>query len=114
MMAYQVPTPRGGKSEKPSMVTTLAFCLFMAGLMAVSLWWGLTNLTPSEAERREGIRTHDSLAATYTYDGEVIRWYVFTDPDSSVQYLVNDRGGCTPRIDQYGNIVGVQTWSDYE
>ena len=61
MMAYQVPTPRGGKSEKPSMVTTLAFCLFMAGLMAVSLWWGLTNLTPSEAERREEFRTHDSL-----------------------------------------------------
>ena len=45
--------------------------------------------------------SHDSLGPTYLYDGQsVIRWYVFTDPDSGVQYLVNDRGGCTPRLER--------------
>lgn len=45
--------------------------------------------------------SHDSLGPTYLYDGKsVIRWYVFTDPDSGVQYLVNDRGGCTPRLEK--------------
>lgn len=51
--------------------------------------------------------THDSLAPTYTYDGEVIRWYVLVDPDTDVQYLVNDRGGCCVRLDAYGRPMGV-------
>lgn len=51
--------------------------------------------------------THDSLAPTYTYDGEIIRTYVFTDPDTGVEYLVNDRGGCTPRLDGHGDVMGV-------
>lgn len=51
--------------------------------------------------------THDSLAQTYTHDGEVIRWYVLVDPDTSVQYLVNDRGGCCPRLNVDGTTMGV-------
>ena len=51
--------------------------------------------------------THDSLAPTYTYDGEIIRWYVLQDPDYGIEYLVNDRGGCYPRLDPHGNVIGV-------
>lgn len=108
------PTPRG-RQDVPSGATTALFCLFMFALLALSLWWGITHLMPAESDKpKEAIVKHDSLAPTYTHDGEIIRWYVFTDPDSSVQYLVNDRGGCTPRLNQYGNVVGVQTSNDYD
>lgn len=43
--------------------------------------------------------THDSLQISYTYDEDKqIRWYVFVDPDTNVEYLFNDLGGCTPRL----------------
>ena len=44
---------------------------------------------------------------TYTYDGEIIRTYVLTDPDTGIQYLEGDRGGICPRLDRYGNVMGV-------
>lgn len=113
---YPTPTPRDGKQRNvPSSATTIVFCLFMLALLSFSVWWGLTHVLPTEAERRpEKVIMHDSLAPTYTYDGEIIRWYVLVDPDTSVQYLVNDRGGCTPRLDQFGNVIGVQTWYNEE
>jgi hypothetical protein len=51
-----------------------------------------------------------SLAISHTYNGEEVRWYVFVDPETSVQYLFNDRGGMYPRLDKYGEIIGVETW----
>lgn len=44
--------------------------------------------------------THDSMTVTYTYDGEAIRYYVMTDPDTQRQYIVNDRGGMCLRQPQ--------------
>lgn len=41
--------------------------------------------------------THDSMCAIHTYDGETIRFYVMTDPDTQIQYIVNDRGGMCVR-----------------
>ena len=74
-------------------------------LVIVVMWWF--------AKKVEGVRrtapypSHDSLAPTYLYDGQsVIRWYVFIDPDTGIQYLVNDRGGCTPRLDASGKQMG--------
>lgn len=104
------PTPREPQ-PKPSDLATALFCIFMIVLLCVCAWWGMTHMLPTEAEQRpEHKITHDSLAPTYTYDGETIRWYVFIDPDTDVQYLVNDHGGCTPRLDQYGGIIGVQSY----
>lgn len=37
----------------------------------------------------------------------VIHRYVLQDPDYGIEYLVNDRGGCYPRLDPYGNVIGV-------
>lgn len=108
------PTPREGR-RIPSDAAIAALILLLGSVIACSLAWGASHLPQTEAEQRpEHVITHDSLVPTYTYDGEVIRWYVMVDPDTSVQYLVNDRGGCTPRLDQYGNIIGVQTWYESE
>lgn len=108
------PTPRGER-KRPSTAAVVFLTLLIGSVLAIVAWRGLTHEPPNEAEQRpEAVITHDSLAPTYTYDGEVIRWYVLIDPDTSVQYLVNDRGGCTPRLDQYGNVIGVQTWKDLE
>lgn len=107
------PTPRDSK-PRPSTASVVLLTLLLGTMLSVAAWWGITHKLPTEAEQRPVRKiTHDSLAPTYTYDGELtIRWYVFTDPDTSVQYLVNDLGGCTPRLDQYGHVIGVQTWRD--
>ena len=104
------PTRRHDQKEPSGLIPLFAVLIL---IILGSLAWGITHQPPTEAELRPAAKiTHDSLAPTYTYDGEIIRWYVFIDPESSVQYLVNDRGGCTPRLDQYGNIVGVQYWNE--
>lgn len=99
-MTRTYPTRRKRRDASYDPVLVLFFLLLCLGILA-SVTWGLTHITPTETEQTQAQVhkiTHDSLAPTYTYDGEVIRWYVFTDPDTDVQYLVNDRGGCTPRL----------------
>lgn len=56
--------------------------------------------TPVEVEEPAKITqpTMSPLGPVYTEDGNTIRMYVFTDPDTDIQYLVSDRGGVTPRI----------------
>lgn len=113
MMASTRPTPREPQN-RPSSIATVLICLLVIAILGVCSWWGFTHTLPTEAEQRPELKiTHDSLAPTYTYDGELtIRWYVFIDPDTNVQYLVNDLGGCTPRLDEYGNVMGIQYWYD--
>lgn len=92
----------------PSDGSVVTFCPVMILIIGLVVWWGLSKAYPPQDEAAGAhIVTHDSLAPTYTYDGEVIRWYVLVDPDMDVEYLVNDRGGCTPRLDRYGNVMGV-------
>ena len=100
------PTPRR-RGRRPGDVATALFCLLMLALLGISLWVGLSGA--GEHDKTHAVRavTHDSLAPTYTYDGEGIRWDVLVDPDTEVQYLVNDRGGCCARLDAYGRPMGV-------
>lgn len=73
-------------------------------MIALALW--MADRAESRM-RATPYPSHDSLAPTYLYDGKsVIRWYVFIDPDTGMQYLVNDRGGCTPRLDASGREMG--------
>lgn len=65
---------------------------------------GLVWVTQPVTEKKQQLR-HDSLEATLTNDGTYIRWYVFVDPDTGAEYLVNDRGGCTPRLDKDGTPI---------
>lgn len=107
MMAGR-PTPRSPRT-RPSGAAVALVAMMLFAVLALAVSWALSHNLPTEAERRpEHVITHDSLAPTYTYDGEVIRWYVLTDPDTGVQYLVNDRGGATPRLDRYGRTMGVE------
>lgn len=102
------PTPRSPKA-RPAGAAVALVALMLVGALALAVLLALPHDLPAEAEQRpERVITHDSLAPTYTYDGEVIRWYVLTDPDTGVQYLVNDRGGATPRLDRHGRVVGVE------
>lgn len=100
------PTPRRRKVVPGDLAVAL-FSLAMIVLCGLAVRWGLTQAMP-EAEERATVPvvSHDSLAATHTHDGEVIRWYVLVDPDTKVEYLVNDRGGCCPRMDRYGKVMG--------
>lgn len=78
-----------------AVAAALAVGIMMAATGAVIDALGIVE--PTVAEAAESGPTHDSLGVTYTHDGEAIRWYVFADPDTGVQYLVNDRGGCVRR-----------------
>lgn len=114
-MGSRRPTPRG-RREVPSNAATIAFCLLMIALIAFAATWGMTHTLPTEAEQRPVHKiTHDSLCATYTYDGEVVRWYVFVDPDYGTQWVYNDHDWrAFPRIGADGTQIGVQNQSDYE
>ena len=109
-MSGRRPTPRGD-AKRPSDLAVASVCVALVLLVGLFAWIGYVLTRPEEEETElpahEAKVTHDSLAPTYTYDGEIIRWYVLVDPDSNVQYLVNDRGGCCVRLDSYGNVMGV-------
>lgn len=112
MSSYGEYRPRR-KKERPSAAAVVLLVCILGTILSVILLVSITQETseplPDEAPAPAGATIkHDSLAPTYTHDGEIIRWYVFTDPDSGVQYLVNDRGGCTPRLGTNGHVMGVQ------
>lgn len=101
-MSYQTPTPRQSRDLPPMWLAVLFALLFLAVVAAIQWLSGCDKV----ADEKPTI-THDSLAPTYTYDGEVIRWYVFVDPDEHVQYLYNDHSWvATPRLDRNGDVMG--------
>ena len=61
-------------------------CMLVIGLLGLFSWLGMRFVHLPEEEPRQELPTHrvthDSLAPTYTCDGEVIRWYVLVDPTS--------------------------------
>ena len=109
-MSSRRATPRRPR-KRPSDLAVALVCMLLVGLLGLFTWIGMKLTQPAEEEPKQELPTHrvthDSLAPTYTYDGEVIRWYVLVDPDFGIQYLVNDRGGCCVRLDSYGNVMGV-------
>ena len=111
--SYGRPTPRE-RREVPSDATVTLFVLVMALVVILGVWWGISHTTPvttQETTQSTPVITHDSLAPSYTYDGTIVRWYVFTDPDHNVEYLFNDLGGVTPRLNESGVPVGVVEYS---
>ena len=108
-MSGRRPTPKSD-ARRPSDLAVASVCVALIFLVGLFAWIGYMLTRPEEEPElpaHEVTVTHDSLAPTYTYDGEIIRWYVLTDPDFGIQYLVNDRGGCCVRLDSYGNVMGV-------
>lgn len=105
----RVPAPRDRPREAPGTGACVIVCLaVMAALVGIA-WLGLRDTCPTDGEtpKTATVERHDSMAYTRTHDGEVIRVYVVTDPDTQVQYVVSDRGGIAPRLDRYGTPMGV-------
>lgn len=80
--------------------------LFVAGAVTYVLWH---NYKANQAAHDEAMRrpTMDSMSYTYTSDGDMIKTYVVTDPDTGIQYVVTDHGGITPRLGRDGSVMGV-------
>lgn len=94
----RVPAPR--HDFVPSNASAVVVALIAIALMMGFAAWAYTSNL--ETAKDAGVRaerpiTHDSMSIVHTYDGEEIRFYVMTDPDTGVQYIVNDRGGMCPR-----------------
>lgn len=92
----RVPAPR--HDVVPSNGSTLALVVVaLVLIIGVGVWAWLNQreviAASKAAEQTEHLITHDSMTAIHTYNGETIRFYVMTDPDTGVQYIVNDRGG---------------------
>lgn len=110
---YEPYHPRRQK-ERPSAAAVVLLVCLLGAIVSTLLLLSIAKETSkpiadeAPAPPKASKITHDSLAPTYTYDGEIIRTYVFTDPDSGVQYLVTDAGGITPRLGKNGHIIGVQ------
>ena len=84
---------RSGGPASVALGLVVCAALAVACLFIVSV----VNRAKPKAEEQQQAKpkgpTHDSMCVTYTYDGEAIRYYVMTDPDTQRQYIVNDRGG---------------------
>lgn len=94
----RVPAPR--HDYVPSNATTVVVALIAVALIMGFAAWAYTSSL--EATNDAGVQserpiTHDSMTIVHTYDGEEIRFYVMTDPDTGVQYIVNDHGGMCSR-----------------
>lgn len=71
---------------------TIAAAVVLVTITIIVLW-SMTRKPQSGNEAAKTGPRHDSMCVSYTYNGEAIRWYVVTDPDTQRQYLFNDRGG---------------------
>lgn len=107
-MGYETPRPRTDAEPRdiPPLVQVLLFVIAVVVALGMTVHAACVTRVRAQADEKPTI-THSSLAPTYTYDGEVIRWYVFVDPDTGVQYLYNDHSWvATPRLDRDGEQMG--------
>lgn len=107
-MSYHTPTPRQSRDLPPAWLVIFFAAICLAVLGAILQLTGREEV--ADASDEKPTITHDSLTPTYTYDGEIIRWYVLVDPDEGVQYLYNDHSWvATPRLDRDGEQMGALT-----
>lgn len=96
----RIPTPRQDATSNinSNVVMAVVAMIIVAGF-AVWAYMSQCAIADASKDAKEAnrIMTHDSMTAVHTYDGETIRFYVMTDPDTNVQYIVNDRGGMCVR-----------------
>ena len=109
---YAMPREREQNFNARSTITVCAVVLIMFVISIATVMYLVRTDTPTESPSKFDM--HDSMTVTRTFDGEKIRWYVMTDPDTQVQYVVNDRGGCCPRLDEYGRVMGTHEEVEYE
>lgn len=95
----RVPTPR--HDAVPSVGATIAVVLVaLVLIVGIGVWSWMSQMEvirAAQKDEEQNLVRHDSMCAVHTYDGETIRFYVMTDPDTQIQYIVNDRGGMCVR-----------------
>ena len=108
------PTRRDDGWPTPGEIAHVVVNMILITIIVISATIGYRALSDAyksykiskEAKATVYKPTHDSLQISYTYDPDVqVRWYVFIDPDTQQEYLFNDLGGCTPRLDSDGESV---------
>lgn len=102
------PMPR--KSHPDASVIVFLVCLVgLAASVALLLWIRATEGTylPYEAPAPEIMREvpDNSIGSIVMRDGTVMHLYPFTDPETGVEWLVNDAGGMEPRVDAMGRAM---------
>lgn len=89
---------RSAKEHSPYPAYILALLVVFLFTTSVFVTVMRKYFVPQVEESRTLKITHDALGPVYTSEGDIIKVYVFTDPDTDIQYLVSDRGGLTPRL----------------
>lgn len=59
-------------------------------------------------ESQSTSKRHDAMTCTYDNKGNRTNYYVMVDPDTGVQYVVNDEGGMCPRLRKDGTVFGTE------
>ena len=103
---YDYDIRRGTKRRETDHSGCVVVVVVVLILSMLGVFCGILAKQTNDAATKSR-QKHDSLTATTTYDGQLIRWYVLIDPDTGMQYLVNDRGGCCPRLDADGEQMEV-------
>ena len=91
----RVPAPRHDvvPSNRATVALVIVAIVLIIGIGVFALMGQHELVNASKSTKADVLVTHDSMTAVHTYNGETIRFYVMTDPDTGVQYIVNDRGG---------------------
>ena len=103
---YDYDIRRGTKRRETDHSGCVVVVVVVLILSMLGVFCGILAKQTNDAATKSR-QKHDSLTATTTYDGQLIRWYVLIDPDTGMQYLVNDRGGCCPRYGSDGEQMEV-------
>lgn len=106
------PTPRGQRQAIKRGLNLNIGLLMLLLIEAIVIIATIASFTVKPKAEGSYI-THDSLGPVYTHDGkDIIRIYVFKDPDTNNEYLVSDHGGIvlrSPRVRTYSNSNGTST-----
>ena len=90
----------------------------LATIVVVTVVYALTLYMSTERSRSGESMTsqesqstnkrHDAMTCTYDNKGNRTNYYVMVDPDTGIQYVVNDKGGMCPRLRKDGTVFGTE------
>lgn len=98
----RVPTSRDVRPRTGYVAGFVWGVLATVCTLAIWLWVYRYQGEQTEEEQPVSVGTKvEPMTVTYDHQGEATRYYVMTDPDTNVQYIVNDRGGMCARVIPY-------------
>lgn len=76
--------------------------------LCVSIGRLCSNGPTTSQESQSTSKRHDAMTCTYDNKGNRTNYYVMVDPDTGIQYVVNDKGGMCPRLRKDGTVFGTE------